>query len=354
MSSLSKSLFGKTKTSDYSVDYTKATQSDLSSDISNLLGAYSSNQAGILGFESTYRPQYAALNLSDVGQYASGYSQMGGQLGMEGVGQVQQARMGELYGQGQLASGARGVMQALSPEQASLVSQATSRASDAYASSQGLNAQETRAAQQSAREAAASSGRLGGNKAIASEVLNRESYLQSKRAESDTARQNAYNQASQFYSTPGMQLITQTPTGLTLGQSYLTSGQQSLGSSTPQLFSADTALNIGATERGNVLSAKTATQANVANVSAAKTTATGNVISGVAQGIGAAKSSDRRVKKDIEKIGETKMGLPIYTFKYKGSNKTEMGVMAQDVEKKIPKAVSSRNGIKMVNYSLIK
>jgi len=353
MSSLSDSFFGSTSSSDYAVDYEKATQGDLTSDISKLLGAYKSTQGDVLDFERTYRPQYAALNISDIGQYGTGYSQLGGQLGLQGVSQVQQARMGELYGQGQLASGARGVMQALSPEQASLVSQAQQRANAAYRLSQGLTAEETRSAQQAAREAAAASGRLGGNAAIAQEVLNRESYLQGKRTEADTARQNAYNQASQFYSTPGMQLITQTPTGLTLGQSYLTSAQQSLGASTPQLFSSDTALNIGATERGNVLSAKTATQANKANVSASKISATGNIISGVAQGIGSA-ASDRRVKKDIEKIGETKMGLPIYTFKYKGDNKTQMGVMAQDVEKEIPKAVSSRNGIKMVNYSLIK
>jgi hypothetical protein len=132
-------------------------------------------------------------------------------------------------------------------------------------------------AQQAAREGAAASGRLGGNAAIAQEVLNRESYLQSKRSEADTARQNAYNLASQFYTTPGMQLITQQPYGLKLGSSYLTAAQQSLGASTPQLFSSDTALNIGATERGNVLAAGTATQANAANVAAAKTTAASQI-----------------------------------------------------------------------------
>jgi hypothetical protein len=359
MSSLTDTLFGSTNSSDYAVNYTKATASDLTSDIGNLLSAYKNTQGDVLSFEQQYRPQYTALNLSDIGQYGQGYSQLGGQLGLQGVSQVQQARMGELYGQGQLASGARGVMQALSPEQASLISQAQQRANTAYASSQGLNAQETRAAQQAAREGAAASGRLGGNAAIAQEVLNRESYLQSKRSEADTARQNAYNLASQFYTTPGMQLITQQPYGLQLGSSYLSSAQQSLGASTPQLFSSDTALNIGATERGNVLAASTATQANAANVAAAKTSATGQIISGIAEGAGTAAAgiamaSDRRVKKDIEKIGETKMGLPIYTFKYKDGNKTQMGVMAQDVEKKIPKAVSNRNGIKMVNYSLIK
>jgi hypothetical protein len=263
--------------SNYSVSYTPATSSNLTSDIGNLLSAYKNTQGDILSFEQQYRPQYGALNLADIGQYGQGYSQLGGELGLQGINQVQQARMGELYGQGQLASGARGVMQALSPEQASLISQAQQRANTAYASSQGLNAQETRLAQQAAREGAAASGRLGGNAAIAQEVLNRESYLQGKRQEADTARQNAYNLASQFYTTPGMSLITQRPYGLELGSSYLTAAQQSLGASTPQLFSSDTALNIGATERGNALAASTATQANAANVAAAKTTAASQI-----------------------------------------------------------------------------
>jgi len=49
--------------------------------------------------------------------------------------------------------------------------------------------------------------------------------------------------------------------------------------------------------------------------------------------------SDKRLKHDTERVGYTDDGLPIYTFKYNGDNKTQMGVMAQDVEKKHPDAV---------------
>jgi hypothetical protein len=49
--------------------------------------------------------------------------------------------------------------------------------------------------------------------------------------------------------------------------------------------------------------------------------------------------SDKRLKHDAERVGYTDDGLPIYTFKYNGDNKTQMGVMAQDVEKKHPDAV---------------
>lgn len=62
-------------------------------------------------------------------------------------------------------------------------------------------------------------------------------------------------------------------------------------------------------------------------------------------GLGAAglyglyKASDVRVKKDIEPIGLLYNGLPFYKFRYRGSDKLETGVMAQDVEKVMPDAV---------------
>lgn len=43
--------------------------------------------------------------------------------------------------------------------------------------------------------------------------------------------------------------------------------------------------------------------------------------------------SDRRLKTDIKRVGETDEGTPIYTYKYKGGGPTQMGVMAQDVPK---------------------
>lgn len=61
--------------------------------------------------------------------------------------------------------------------------------------------------------------------------------------------------------------------------------------------------------------------------------------------------SDERAKTDKKKIGETEDGLGLYSFKYKGSPKTEIGLMAQDVVKKKPKAVSfMSDGLMGVNY----
>jgi len=60
--------------------------------------------------------------------------------------------------------------------------------------------------------------------------------------------------------------------------------------------------------------------------------------------------SDRRLKHDVKQIGKTNDGLPIYSFKYNGDDKTQIGLMAQDVEKKKPQAVGLAAGYKTVDY----
>lgn len=61
--------------------------------------------------------------------------------------------------------------------------------------------------------------------------------------------------------------------------------------------------------------------------------------------------SDKRLKHNIKKIGKTNDGLPIYSFKYNGDDRTQIGLMAQDVEKKRPEAVGLAGGYKTVDYA---
>lgn len=60
--------------------------------------------------------------------------------------------------------------------------------------------------------------------------------------------------------------------------------------------------------------------------------------------------SDKNLKENIKEVGELDNGLPVYKYNYKGSPTTQIGVMAQDVEKKKPEAVGERAGYKTVNY----
>lgn len=62
--------------------------------------------------------------------------------------------------------------------------------------------------------------------------------------------------------------------------------------------------------------------------------------------------SDERLKDDIAVIGKTHDGQPIHIFKYKGDDKPTIGLMAQEVEKVRPEAVSmDPSGFKKVNYA---
>jgi hypothetical protein len=61
--------------------------------------------------------------------------------------------------------------------------------------------------------------------------------------------------------------------------------------------------------------------------------------------------SDRRAKTDIKSIGKTHDKQNIYSFKYKGSNMPQIGMMADEVEKRTPEAVvRGPDGFKRVNY----
>jgi hypothetical protein len=69
---------------------------------------------------------------------------------------------------------------------------------------------------------------------------------------------------------------------------------------------------------------------------------------------GAFNFSDRRLKTDIERIGTTPAGIPVFAFRYLWSRARQIGVMAQDVLKVIPEAVSvHKSGFYMVDYARI-
>lgn len=55
-------------------------------------------------------------------------------------------------------------------------------------------------------------------------------------------------------------------------------------------------------------------------------------------------ASDARLKTDIQHVGETNGGLPIYTYRYKAGGPMQMGVMAQDVAQVNPEAVAEIGG----------
>lgn len=72
----------------------------------------------------------------------------------------------------------------------------------------------------------------------------------------------------------------------------------------------------------------------------------------------AASSSDRRAKKDVKPLGvKTGRGNPLYAYRYNFQSKDtqkQVGVMAQDVEKRNPEAVTKdAKGMRYVNYAKV-
>lgn len=101
--------------------------------------------------------------------------------------------------------------------------------------------------------------------------------------------------------------------------------------------------------------------ANLANYNA-QNAASGNFMGGL-MGLGGAaitKYSDENMKDNVKEIGALNNGIKIYSFEYKPEYKdiaghgTQVGVMAQEVEKVIPEAVVTMpNGFRAVNYSML-
>jgi hypothetical protein len=64
--------------------------------------------------------------------------------------------------------------------------------------------------------------------------------------------------------------------------------------------------------------------------------------------------SDARLKTDIREVGRTVYDLPLYCFSYIGRKGRFEGVMAQDVLKTLPGAVSiGQDGYFRVNYPML-
>ncbi len=105
----------------------------------------------------------------------------------------------------------------------------------------------------------------------------------------------------------------------------LQAGGSLFGATPYQLFSGQ---NINTTGTMNGTNVTSATPSLFSQMLAA-----GEVAAKVAAG------SDRRMKKDIERIGETQQGLGLYRFSYLWEDRRRVGVMADEVEKIAPNAV---------------
>lgn len=110
---------------------------------------------------------------------------------------------------------------------------------------------------------------------------------------------------------------------------------------------------VGAGVLGDLMGASNNSAQMLGDMRMAKAQAKGEGIGNFLNfGLGVAgMASDRRLKKDIKRIGTVTRGkgkgLPLHSYRYKGEPKNaqpHIGVMAQDVKRKVPKALGPQVG----------
>ena len=78
------------------------------------------------------------------------------------------------------------------------------------------------------------------------------------------------------------------------------------------------------------------------------------IMTGGAAAPALAVGSDRRLKRNIKRVGHSPLGIPTYTFQYLDHDTIYHGVMAQDLETLAPEALVTReDGMYAVYYDLI-
>ncbi len=122
-------------------------------------------QALTFGLEQQYRPQYAALNLADIGQYQQGGINLLGQ-GTRQLGDFEREalalqRASDVSAISQFGPGVTEATRQADPYAAAIADQQNKLAMKLYGQSQGLTPEQLRLAQQSARSGSMARGRIG-------------------------------------------------------------------------------------------------------------------------------------------------------------------------------------------------
>lgn len=78
-----------------------------------------------------------------------------------------------------------------------------------------------------------------------------------------------------------------------------------------------------------------------------------NILGGVTAGAGLIGAfSDERLKEDIKPVGKLFDGQDVFSYRFKGDNVPQIGLLAQNVERDVPEAVGESGGFKTVRYDI--
>lgn len=100
----------------------------------------------------------------------------------------------------------------------------------------------------------------------------------------------------------------------------------------------------------NIAQGLGSTAGGTSNTTAPGPSAASQIMGGVGALANIASMSDRRMKENIEAVGTLNDGQTVYRYNFKGDPKTQIGLLAQEVEQRNPGAVTEVKGLKMVDY----
>lgn len=168
-------------------------------------------------------------------------------------------------------------------------------------------------------------------------------------AQSEQARQRAFQEAAYERSLPFQELMALT-SGSNVQMPQFPGYSQQATTGGPQL------LNASQMGYQTALNASNAQNAQQANMMSGLFGLGGTLIGGPAgAAVGAIGGlfSDRRLKRNIKRVGTADNGLGIYSYEYVWGGPAQLGYMADEVEQIAPHAVGNVAGFKIVNYGAI-
>jgi len=184
--------------------------------------------------------------------------------------------------------GARGTeaFRAADPYSAAIAQQQQNLAERLYAQSEMVTPEQQRMAQQQARAASLSRGRLDDSSGIAAEILGREDVLSRKRAEAQQAGQLSFGM-SRSMGDPMMAILGRPSTSMQYGIGQQQIGiQQALGPTGPQYLDPNAGINLALANQQNIGSYNASIYGAQSALAGARSGAQASIYGGLAQGLG--------------------------------------------------------------------
>jgi hypothetical protein len=255
-------------------------------------------QRQLLQAEQTYRPEYTGLELADINTLLRGTEDQAGLLALQdeaaqSVSDTTQRltaaqRLADIKDVEALGGRATEALRSADPMQKALLEQINAMFQDQFARSGRLTPEQMRNAQQQARLAGASRGRVGDQGTIASEILSREQALRNRRLEALQTGQLAFGMNQATAADPFQAILgrpAQAP-GMGMASSQFAAGLagEQLG---PNLFDPNAGINLGLQNQANLSNYQSSIYGAKAGLAGAQAQGRGQMIGGIASGVGA-------------------------------------------------------------------